>query len=81
MINIEDLSKLNMRVGEIREVNDNNIKIVCGSKEFSTGLKLNVKKGDKIVISLTDKKIIIPVVNNNIPLSPERKIEAGSKVQ
>ena len=81
MITIEDLSKLSLMIGEVRETSDNNIKILCGDKEFSTKQKLNVKKGDMILISISDNKLKIPLIKGDMPIIPEKKIDSGSKVQ
>lgn len=79
-IKFEDWIKLKMVVGEVAEIDRNSIKIFDNDKYYNFNGKLNVKKGDKIIIGLLNENIIIPVVNKEIPLIPEKDIEIGSGV-
>ena len=79
-IKFEDWIKLKMVVGEVAEIDRNSIKIFDNDKYYNFNGKLNVKKGDKIIIGLFNENIIIPVVNKEIHLIPEKDIEIGSGV-
>lgn len=81
MIKIDDFSKLNLRVGEIKNISKENVKISCLAETFISKIALDVKSGNQIVISSVGGKIFIPVVKEDIPLVPEKKIDSGSKVR
>ncbi|MEK6885838.1 MAG: hypothetical protein AABX17_02640 [Nanoarchaeota archaeon] len=81
MITIDEFQKIDLRVGEIRALDKGKIKINCLNKEFSGNLKLNAVKGDELIVVFNAGKLVIPVVNGDIPLIPEKKIENGSKVR
>ena len=80
MIKFDEWQKIDFRIGEIIDVNGENIKITCRNKEFFIKLKLDVKKGNKIAVIINNEKLVIPVVNGNIPLIPDKDIEVGSRV-
>jgi len=81
MIKIEEFWGIDFRVGEVKGVSNSNIKIKCNNKNFNVNLKLDVNKGEKIAVIIDGDKLIIPVVNGNVPLVPEKDIEAGSKIR
>ncbi len=80
MIKIEEFWKIDFKVGEVKEVGNNN-KIKCDNKTFNVNLKLDVNKGEKIAVIIEGDKLIIPVINDSIPLIPEKDAEAGSKIR
>ena len=80
IISIEEFQKIELKIGIIQEVS-NNIKINCNNKEYITGIKLDVKKGEKIVIGFLQKKLIIPVLEGNNPIVPEKDIENGARIR
>lgn len=81
MINIDEFSKVNLRIGEVKEVKKDSIIINCNNKDYRKKIKLKVKENDKIMIILNNEEIIIPILNNEIPIIPEKDIDAGSKVK
>lgn len=81
IIKIEDFSKINLRVGEVIEVTKSYTKIGCFDKVFTVKLNLNVKKGEQLIVAVNGDNLVIPVLNQNITLSPEKNIDAGSKVR
>jgi len=81
MIKIEEFWGIDFRIGEVKVVSNSNIKIKCNNKNFNVNLKLDVNKGEKIAVIIDGDKLIIPVVNGNVPLVPEKDIEVGSKIR
>ncbi len=81
MINIDEFSKVNLRIGKIKEIKKDRITINCNNKDYEIKIKLKVKERDKILIIINNDKIIIPVLNNDIPIIPEQDIDSGSKVK
>jgi len=79
-MNIEDFIKIDFRIGEIEEVSKSEFKIRCNDRIFNTKTKLNVKKGEKLAVIIDGDKIVVPVVNGNIPLIPEKSVPNGSKI-
>ncbi|MDD5700382.1 MAG: hypothetical protein PHH00_04340, partial [Candidatus Nanoarchaeia archaeon] len=67
MITIEEFGKTELRVAEVKEITKKGIKIACNNQEFTTSQKLNVKKGDKLIISISNGKLILPLANGSIP--------------
>jgi co-chaperonin GroES (HSP10) len=80
MITIEEFSKTEFKVAEVKEITKKGIKIVCNNQEFLTSQKLNVKKGDKIIISMHNGMLILPLANGLIPIAPEKDIDIGARV-
>ncbi|MEK6918200.1 MAG: hypothetical protein AABW51_04595 [Nanoarchaeota archaeon] len=78
IVKFSDWAKLELRVGEVVDTKGKTI-INCG-RNFTTGLKLNISKGDKIVIGLSNGGLIIPLLQSNIIIVPEKDIETGSRV-
>ena len=81
IIKIEDFSKIDLRVGDVLENKGDSLKIKCSEKVFTAKLGLDIKKGEQIIVAVNGDKLVIPVINQNIPLSPEKKIDSGSKVR
>jgi len=81
MITINDLNKIDLRVGEVIEVSNNSIKIKCNNKEYSFNSKINVNNSDKIVIIIKDNKVSIPILEDNTPIVSEKDIKEGSKIR
>jgi len=81
MITIEDITKINLKIGEVKNISKGHITINFENKDYIKKIKLEVKKGDKIVIAHNQENITIPLINKNIPLIPEKDIEAGSKIR
>jgi methionine--tRNA ligase beta chain len=77
---IEDFVKVDLRIGEIKEIKKGKIIVSCNNKEFSVKLDSDVKKNEKIAVIIEGDRIIIPILNKNIPLIPEKDIEPGSKI-
>jgi hypothetical protein len=81
MINFEEWANIEMRVGEVKDILKEESIITCKNKDFSTKIKLNAKKNDLIVIGFFGDEIIIPLVNDNILLSPENEsAEPGMRI-
>jgi len=81
MIKIEQFEKANLRIAEVKSIKEKKITLVCDNQSFTINLPLKAKTGDLIVVSSVNGKLSIPVLDGDIPLSPEKKIENGSKVQ
>ena len=81
MIKIEEFWKINFRIGEVKSINKENVKVSCENRDFVVGLDFDVKEGDKLAVIIYKDKLIIPVVNEKIPLIPEKDIEVGSKIR
>jgi methionine--tRNA ligase beta chain len=79
IINIDEFSKFDFRIGKIESIGKGSIKIKCLDKVFETKQKLDIKKGDFIVIVANADKIVIPTVSGSV-IVPEKEIEEGSKV-
>jgi len=79
LIKFEDWAKLNFVVAEVESVSKSLIKIRVSNQTFSTSLKLDMHKGDKIVVLLIEDKLVVPLANN-ISISPEKDIENGARV-
>ena len=78
-IKFDDFAKLEMKVGTIEEADDK-IKISLGERDFCINLKLKINKGEQIVVGIAGDKLVIPVINGNVPLSPTEKVKEGSGV-
>ena len=79
IINFEDWLKFELRIGEVKKIK-NQIVINCNNKEFKVSDNLDLKNGDKIVVGINGANLMIPVINENIPLIPEKDAEAGMRV-
>lgn len=80
IVKFKDWAKLELRVGEVKEIIKDRIIINCCNKDFEINLNLDVNKGDKIVIGINGDKVIVPVVNNGIPITPEKDAGVGWKI-
>ncbi|MEK6926897.1 MAG: hypothetical protein AABX11_00545 [Nanoarchaeota archaeon] len=81
MITIDDLNKIEMTVGQISSIEKDKIKIKSKGLEFTTSLKMDVRVNEKIIIAINGNNLLIPMLKNNIPIIPEKDIEAGSKIR
>lgn len=81
MITIEEFRKVNLIIGEVKEIEKDQIIISCENKNFITKRKLKINKKDKIVIVVNGDEIIIPTISKTIPIIPESDIEQGSKIK
>ena len=79
IIQFEDWAKLKLKVGIVKKVGES-IVINDGTNDFEIKLDLNVKKGDKIVVGLNGDGLVVPVVNDRIPLDPGQDSKEGSRV-
>lgn len=80
-INFEEWAKLEMGIGMIKRITKGGSIINCKDRDYSIKIKLNAKKNDLIAVGFIGDEIIIPLVNENIPIIPESDIEVGSKVR
>jgi len=80
MIKYEDWAKLELRIGQVIEIEENKIKINCNSKSYSVNLDLNVEIKDKIIVGIEGDQLVIPIIQNSMPLIPDKDIEVGSRV-
>ena len=78
-ISFEEWQKLDLRVGEIKEVKKDFLKLTDGNNEFVIKGSFNIKKGDKIVFGLGNK-IVLPILDGNVLLSPDDGAEPGMKI-
>ena len=78
-IKFEDFTKLKMKVGTIKSIDDK-IKISLDGKEYKINMWLDVNEGDQIVVGLVEGGLVIPLVNEDIFLKPEEKVKSGSQV-
>lgn len=81
MIKIDEFNKTNLRIAKIVSIEKNKIKIKCGNIEQTLIYQLKGKIGDKIMVLIDKDKIMISIVNENIPIIPEKDIETGSKIR
>jgi len=79
IIQFEDWAKLDFRIGEVISITKKGTEIIVGDKNFFTKLSLVVKKGDKIVVLLSQDNLIIPFAGNSF-LVPDSDIEPGSRI-
>lgn len=79
-IQFDEWSKIDFRIGEVKNISKNSVKIIVNEKVFDLKLDLNIKKGDKIAVIVNNNNLIIPLVNNSV-IVPEADIETGSKVR
>jgi tRNA-binding EMAP/Myf-like protein len=79
-VTIDDFSKIEFRIGEVKSIDKKGIKIICDDKDFLINIDLDVKKKDKLAIIIAGEKLIVPVIDSHLPLSPEKDIELGSRV-
>ena len=80
MIQIDELKRIDLRIAEIIEIHKDKTVILCDGKYYEKNIKINTKKGDKIVVSLDNEKLIILLADNSL-LAPEKEIKEGSKVE
>ena len=78
-ISFEEWQKLDLRVGEIKEVKKDFLKLTDGNNEFAIKGSFNAQKGDKIVFGLGNK-IVLLVLDGNVLLSPDGDAEPGMRV-
>lgn len=81
MIKIEDLEKIELRVGQIVSKTNKETIILCNGQKYQTNLKIDANKNDKIIIAINDDEIIIPLLNTVCPIIPDKDIEEGSKIR
>ncbi|MBU0959351.1 MAG: hypothetical protein KKB31_05390 [Nanoarchaeota archaeon] len=79
IVEFKNWAKLELRIGQIKNIDDK-ITINCGEKDFQINLGLDVNKGDKIVVGIGRGGLVIPVVNDAVPLTPEKDIDVGCRV-
>ena len=80
IVKFDEWSKIDFRVGEVKDISKNYVKIIINHKTFNTQLNLNVQKGDKIAVIINQDNLIIPLIGNSI-IIPEKDIEIGSKIR
>jgi hypothetical protein len=80
MIKIDEFSKVNLRLGKIKSKDNSGIKISCNAEIFNSNIHLNAKEGDEVIISSMGEKLVVPVVNRDIPLVPDKKAGEGWKI-
>ena len=80
MIEFQDFSKLDLRIGEITSIEGNLAEINCGDKTFSKDINFPLESGDKIVVGILGEKIVVPLTEEKSPLTPDQDIEPGSQI-
>lgn len=80
IIKFDEWSKIEFKIGEVKNISKNSVKIIVNEKVFEAKLDLNIKKGDKIAVIVNNNNLIIPLVNNSV-IVPETDIETGSRVR
>lgn len=80
-VKFDEWLKFDLRIGEVVRVDKDHIEISCCNRNFNVNMNLDVNIGDKIVVGLMGEEIVIPVVNDKIPISPEKDIEVGSRIR
>ncbi|MGD9275822.1 MAG: hypothetical protein PVJ67_01470 [Candidatus Pacearchaeota archaeon] len=78
-INFEDWMKVDLIVGEVVEIDEENIKVDVGEKVLELKQKINVKKGKKIIVGIKENNLVVPLVNDSV-ISPEKDVKVGMKV-
>ncbi len=79
IIQFEDWVKLKLKVGEVKKTGEK-IVITLDGKSYEVNLDLDVKKGDKIVVGFSGEGLVIPVVEERVPLDPGKDSKEGSRV-
>jgi len=80
MIKFEDFNKLDLKVGEVVAVRDNQTEINCGEKTLSTKVSFGTNVGDKIIVGAIKDELVIPLVGGKHPLTPDQDMSAGDSV-
>jgi len=80
MITIKEFSKIDLRIGEVKETDKEKIKVNIGNQDLTTNSRVAVNKGDKIVVAIQNNQLIIPTINKTIPIAPEKDTPAGTKI-
>lgn len=70
----EDWMKFDLRIGKVLEG-----EIDLGNKKFKFNKKIDVKKGEKIVVGVIGDKVVVPLVGGSV-IIPEKDIELGSRI-
>lgn len=81
IVNFEEWAELEMRVGKVKSINKDRAIITCEDKDYPTEIKINAKKSDLIAVGFLGGNIVIPLINKNIPITPESDIEVGAKIR
>ncbi len=79
MIKFDEFAKLDLRVATLKGLNKKK-KIIVSEKEFIPNFEINANAGDKIVVGMMAKGIVVLVTDKINPIFLDGDIENGAKI-
>jgi len=78
-LTFEDWIKLELKVAEVKSVKPL-IVLSVDNKDLIFNKKLKVKVGDKILVGFYKNGFVVPVVNGDVPILPDKGAEPGMRI-
>lgn len=80
MMEFDEFKKLDLRIGEVVDVGGDGVRINCGANDAFVKGKLDVSKGDKVVVGTCEDCVVVLVVGGEMPIVPEKDIGVGVRI-